>query len=88
MLRTTGKVRWLFGIGAAVAAAVVVAIILMGSGDKSASASTTVSDQASGVSGPRPLATYTEHVPHAASQLNVYGYQGSVKGAPRCRPRR
>lgn len=62
------------------------AIVLIGSGDKPASASTTASTQYPGASEPRPLATYTEHVPHVASQLNVYGYQGSVKGAPSVPP--
>ncbi len=87
MLRAKGTVRWLVAVGVAVAAAVVLVIVLSGSEDKSASASTTSSaGQYPAASQPRPLATYTEHVPHAASQLNIYGYQGSVNGAPSVPP--
>lgn len=86
MVRAKGTVRWLVALGVAVAAAVVLVIILTGSAGKSASASTTSSAGQYTASQPRPLATYTEHVPHVASQLNIYGYQGSVKGAPSVPP--
>jgi high-affinity iron transporter len=80
-------VRWLVGLGVAVAAVAVAVVVLTGSGDKSASASTNASEsQYPGASQSRPLATYTEHVPHVASQLSVYGYQGTVKGAPAVPP--
>ena len=87
MVRAQGKVRWLVALGVAVAAAVVLVIVLTGSAGKSASASTTPSaSQNPAASQARPLGTYTEHVPHVASQLNIYGYQGSVKGAPAVPP--
>lgn len=87
MLRAKSTVRWLVGLGGAVVAAVVLLVVLTGPGDKPASASTTASaTQHPGAPQPRPLATYSEHVPHVASQLNVYGYQGSVKGAPSVPP--
>jgi high-affinity iron transporter len=87
MVRAKGTVRWLVALGVAVAAAVVLVIVLTGSDGKSASASTTPSGGLyPAASQPRPLATYTEHVPHVASQLNIYGYQGSVKGAPSVPP--
>jgi len=73
---------------AALAVVIAVAVVLSsGASEPSrAAVATRGSTTAAATYGPTPLARYKEGVPHVASALNVYAYQGQVRGAPSTPP--